>query len=161
MQAQQRGIRLCRLYNRWFRCCGYLYLKSPADMGCWASQVHPRKSTVERKREEFPVFKDGDGLNGGELWMHPFFCCFLLLSFLHRLFYAFILFCFFKTCTLNYVKSTKITFPASLIWAQDSLPVSETEPSLEPGPLQTHLSLNHLLSLDHTANYIEPDQRTR
>lgn len=71
---------------------------------------------------------------------------------------------------MNKVRSTETTFsqfqtnsPNKLTWnwTQDPPLMSVTEHLLEPGPMQTHLSLNHLLSVDHTANYIEPDQCTR
>lgn len=55
----------------------------------------------------------------------------------------------------------EITLSLTNLNTRPAAHVSVAEPSLAPGPMQTHLSLNHLLSVDHTANYIEPDQRNR
>lgn len=98
-------------------------------------------------------------------------CFFHLFFFFTRCLFSFFpsLFLVLLTCTLNYVRSGKnhllpfleITLSLTNLNTRPAAHVSVAEPSLAPGPMQTHLSLNHLLSVDHTANYIEPDQRNR
>lgn len=157
-----------------FHCSGYLYLHLQLIWDTESTRIeviHLGKTTVKRKRRIYCILTDRAGLTG-ESWKCVHFLELVFFSlFWHTLFplffLSFLIFGFLnlhlKPCSITLYPFGNHTHSVSpnLNTGPAATHVGVTEPSLAPGPMQAHLSLNHLLSVDHTANYIEPDQRTR